>query len=737
MHTDEMRRAARSRRVALLLTPALLGTAIAAAGTNRAGPAGTQGAKAATRPGPMPLGHVFLSTEELAIPIASAGGEVAWRITDFFQKQVAEGTAPVHDGQGTIRPPKRNGYFLLHARALKAGRQLGDVYVPFAVIPPHTVADRDASPFGVMTHFAQGYDVDIFPLIVRAGIVSIRDEHYWARVEKAPGVYGFDEQSDRYMAAAKAHGIDPLIAMTFGNRLYDQKDANGQWVEGAPHNFLAPWTPAGCEAYARYGKAILAHYGRQIKWLEIWNEYNGSFCKGPAAKDRPRSYTQMLKHAYEAVKAERPEVKVVGTASVMIPVGYLEGIFKHGGLKYMDAVVLHPYRDRPEGVEDEIGEVEEMIRRYNDGKDKPIWITETGRWDHAEFDWEAGRGMFEKGRGEIARYLPRMFALLLTRNVEKIYWYLLRDHREFRTMGLLRKPDDPLGRYAVTPTYPAYATLIRQLEGAEFVRREALRPYTRAYVLNFRRGDETVRVCWATVPSTISITTDAPLAVVDIMGAERTVRPEDGKVLLPLDENVVYLKGNVRNVAEVVTGPPILADSTDDYSRAQGKNNWSYGYFDGDGQGDGDGADPRGPYTDDDFEPMRQVQTTWAHEWQGPARYLTLNRDGGHPEILGGKQAWAVRRWKSQAAGKVRLEGTFRGGGGQGDGTELRVLVDGRQVHSAHAGGKTGPASVTVQLAATLKAGSLVDFAITPGPPGSNTSYDASGLHVRVTAPAP
>jgi len=682
--------------------------------------------------GAMPPGHVFLTTEKIEVPLTTAGEKLSWKVVDFFQKTVAEEAVAVESNRVTIRPPKRSGYFLIHAEATKHGRPLARAYVPFAVVPPHKVSDRDASPFGVMTHFAQGFDVDIFPLIARAGIVSIRDEHYWARVEKKPGVYAFDERSNRYMAEAKRHGIDPLIAMTFGNRLYDQKGADGTWVQDAPHNFIAPWTPAGCEAYASYGKAVLEQYGRQVKWLEIWNEYNGSFCKGPAAKDRPRYYTQMLKHAYEAIKAVRPDVKVLGTASVVIPVGYLEDIFKQGGLKYMDAVVLHPYRGRPEGVEEEIAEVAEMIRRYNGGKDKPFWITEAGRWSTAEFDWEKGRGMYEKGRGEIARYLVRMCALLLTQNVEKIYWYLLRDHLNFKTMGLLRKPNDPLGRYAVAPAYPAYATLIRQLDGAKFVQREALRPYTRAYVLHFERGDGALRVCWATHPSKVAIRAGGPLTVVDMMGVARSVRPKAGKVVLPLDESPVYVRGRADAIAEVVTGPTILGGSSYDYSKTQGRNNWWYGHYDGDGEGEGNRAEPRGAYTDDDFEPMQHVQTMWGYEWKGPARYLKMGRDTAHPEIAAGKQVWAVRRWKSPVAGKVRLVGTFTGGGAQGDGTELRVLIDGRQVHCVAAGGKSGPASVAVDLAVTVKAGSLVDFALTPGPPGANLSYDASGLDVRI-----
>jgi hypothetical protein len=56
----------------------------------------------------------------------------------------------------------------------------------------------------------------------------------------------------------------------------------------------------------------------------------------------------------------------------------------------------------------------------------------------------------------------------------------------------------------------------------------------------------------------------------------------------------------------------------------------------------------------------------------------------------------------------------------------------GKQVHRAAAGGKSGPGSVPIGVVVVVKTGSLVDFAVTPGAPGSNTSYDASGLNARI-----
>lgn len=245
----------------------------------------------------------------------------------------------------------------------------------------------------------------------------------------------------------------------------------------------------------------------------------------------------------------------------------------------------------------------------------------------------------------------------------------------------------------------------------------------------FRRGEEEIRVCWATHPSEISIQTQNPLTIVNIVGREKTLIPETGRIILTLDENPVYVKGAAQEVVEIDVGPKVLADSIFDYSKNQGGNNWFYGYYDA----KGDGVEPSASYTDDDFAQMEQVQTMWGYNWAGPAQYLKLDRDGGHPEISGDRQLWAVRRWRSTYSGMVRIEGSFKGGGSKGDGTEVRIFIDGEQIYRTLAGGKSSRESAEFDLAVQIKDGSLVDFAITPGPPGSDQQYDASELSIRIT----
>jgi Glycosyl hydrolase catalytic core len=658
------------------------------------------------------LGNVFLTDEVVQIPVRSAGEQVDWRVEDFFGTTVAEGTAALSHGRAVIEPDVGgNGYFEVRLEAKDGQGSITRAETSFAVIAPPPDVTPDETPFGVMTHFAQGWDRDVIPLIAKAGLRHIRDEQYWNKVEPAPGRFEFQQAYQAYMAEAVSHGIEPLIILSFANDHYDDG--------------LTPYTDAGREGYARYGKKILDQYGDDIRALEIWNEYNGSFAKGPAANDRPLHYTKMLEEAYRQIKAARPDVKVLGGAAVRIPLPYFEEVFRLGGLDHMDGVVVHPYRGKPEGAERELAALKELIEQYSGGVKKPIWVTEFGRHDSAP-----------GGRQRTASYLVRLATLMLSENVERMYWYLMRDYRtssnNFESMGLVRDLDSPFGRYAPAPAYAAYANLIRQLSGAQYVRREATDPRTHVHV--FERDGREILVNWSTEPTAeVSFQTLSPLTVVDIVGHELTIRPTGGAVRLMLSETPVFVRGPVLEVREHAR-ESILAWSEQDFADAQGEGGWGYGYFDGDGEGSGDGSGAVGPYTDDDFEVLAPVESAWERQWGerglGP---IAISASDAHPSAAGDRPIWAVRRWTSDVAGTVQVAGMI-GSRAQGDGTRALILVDGVEVFAAEVGGPDGKRALDYALPLVVEQGSLVDFAVTPGP-GTDVNFDATSFTAMITLP--
>jgi hypothetical protein len=172
----------------------------------------------------------------------------------------------------------------------------------------------------------------------------------------------------------------------------------------------------------------------------------------------------------------------------------------------------------------------------------------------------------------------------------------------------------------------------------------------------------------------------------------------------------------------------LLADSEADYGDVQGGGGWSYGFFAGDAALDG--RPPQGPYTAHDWRPMTLVTTPWGKQWQGSAPFLSIGAAISHPGVIDGRPAWSVRRWQSPVAGRVHLQGSFRHDR-QGDGVGGRILVDGVQVFEALLGGPAYPAEAPFDLRVPVTVGSVVDFAVTPGP-AVNIDFDATPFNATI-----
>lgn len=151
----------------------------------------------------------------------------------------------------------------------------------------------------------------------------------------------------------------------------------------------------------------------------------------------------------------------------------------------------------------------------------------------------------------------------------------------------------------------------------------------------------------------------------------------------------------------------VLADSAAEFSGTQGQNNWSYGYYDG-------------PFDSSDFQLMTQFTGDLWYVQEG-TYWTNLWEKGGHPNgpvSSGGRQDvehWPVRRWISEVGRNINMSGTIaKNNTGGGDGITGHILVDGVKVFS-QALGASDSTGVNYSISATVKVGSVVDFAIEPG----------------------
>lgn len=646
-------------------------------------------------------GNVFTAAERPAVAIA-ADAAVPWRITGFRGEEIAAGTAVAAGGLAEIPIPARPGYYLVHATTPSGIRRTSAAVVPAPRRP------SGEPVWGAATHCAQGMSTAVLPILARLGAGAIRDEMYWDQVESERGRHQLNERFAAWHAAAQAAGLEVLQLLTFANPLYDSGKT--------------PHSAAGIAAFADYAGALHRLLGGKACAWEVWNEYNGSFCDGPAAEDRPRSYAALLKAAAQRLRRDDPRARIVGGAAVLQPLPWFEDLCAAGFIADLDAVAIHPYRHRPEGVEREIGELRALLARHG-GTDTAIWATETGTESFAEHDWERGLGLFERSREESARYLVRQFALLRLAGCSRVFWYVAADTGSFRTMGLLRQEEDVAGTgpFAATATAVAYAVFADQVGVRPCRGREAATPYSRTWCLRFAAdgaaAGEDVRVCWSTVASALELRADAPLQAVGIMGDVRTLAPVDGVVRLPTCPEAVYVRGAVRDVVAVPEARLPIAASDDDFAGRQGAGGWSYGFRRG-----RDGA----------FQAMAWTRTAWDWRWAAEGHpYLHHGRDGCEPEGDAAAPWYADRRWTAPDAGSLALTGQLGSTDAQSDGLDLHVQVDGSTVWSRTvAGGEIAELDVPLRVSA----GSTVDVLVGPN---RAASYDACRVDLRLVRAAP
>lgn len=568
----------------------------------------------------------------------------------------------------------------------------------FAVIEEAIPPSRT---FGVMTHFAQGWNLDIVPAIARAGIGTVRDEQYWQQIEPQAGSYADPPYYARYMAALRQANIEPLLVLSFANAGYDSGKT--------------PFTPAGRAAFAAYGVEVTRRYRAQLHAVEVWNEVNGSFCSGPCALDRAGTYSALLEDSYAALKRAFPDLTVIGGAAVKVPMPWFDALIAQGAARHWDAVAVHPYRGDAEGVRRDIDDLRQRLRAA--GSTAPIWVTEFG----------TGAGTRSAAdRVSTAAYLVRMSVVLRAAGVERMYWYLLRDYAEFQGMGLLRADNDPLGRYAPTPAYPAYATLIRLLDGASDVVREPTDPRTHVY--RFERGGEPAYVLWAPdgpVDARVSLPDGAEL--VDMVGATRTLQA--GTATLTLDGRPQYLRGAATRI-EAPRPDTLLADASVDFDVDTSDDTWRYSTYLMPAP-----ADPGRPCggTVGAAQPLQKRASPWEYFFGDPRwPVLRVGIDTQHPARTEKGAVWAARAFHSDAAGELRVSGAFARQG-QGDGSGVCVLVDGRPVFERLL--EPGPnRRATFDLRLRVPDHARIDFVVTPGP---RLDIDDDAVVIRASVSRP
>lgn len=271
--------------------------------------------------------------------------------------------------------------------------------------------------WGACVHLAlgRGDAAGTVPALRQAGFTSLRDDVYWGPIETTPGQLKFPDkyrELDRAVATMARSGGTPLLILDYGNDFYD----GGGLIA----------SPAGIEAFERYVRFVVAHFGRRVNQYEVWNEWNTGFgSKPPVSHGDPAAYARLLARTYATIKAVNPAARVIGGAVAGGDPGWSEAFFAAGGLDSLDAFSVHSYtlfhlHANPEVAIRLLDGLHQAMRRAAPRREIPLLITEMG--------WPTNQGRFGVAEPKVGDYLVRFLALVSARPwIAGVWWYELTD----------------------------------------------------------------------------------------------------------------------------------------------------------------------------------------------------------------------------------------------------------------------------------------------------------------------
>jgi hypothetical protein len=560
---------------------------------------------------------------------------------------------------------------------------------PVAVVPAVTVTP---SPMvmGVATAFdQQGWDYSILDTARSIGATTLRDEVQWKNIETTPGVYQFGTSGGSYLDTLTQKGFSVTLLMTDSNPLYD----GGNTV----------YTDVGRAAYARYVVATLNRFPG-VKAIEISNEYNAwNFVSGPVRDEgygpRQKYYFDMLRTVYQAVKASRPDVKVLGGAALSIPVGYFKPLFDLGALNYMDGLVVHPYTTEPEQFEKQIA----ILRTAMGSTPRPIHVTEFAQ----ELDSVA----------DTANYLVKSVAVMATAGIAEADWYALRQQGPANNIWY---KNVALASFSgqILPPGQAYKVLSQQVLSKGASTRVAIDDFTYAYQFGTN-----AMVIWGE-PRSLAVTAAAKFYNAQGLEIAQPSMISTGSPIIIVSDVPLAYGSNV-----MLGATQLVADSFDqfDYSNdlsgpAKFEGPWSYyAYSVHDQRLDPMYTQGGGEISSSSWTP--HIGSDWLRPFNISAGQL-------NPVDFGTADAAnvfkAVLRYTSSYSGNFTISGPWDVTSTSVDGVDLTIQVNGQSVFSTTFNGHYDMSIKNV----ALKVGDVVSIIV--GTNKTVTGGDSTRFRVRI-----
>lgn len=419
--------------------------------------------------------------------------------------------------------------------------------IGFSIINKPELHERN-KVIGVNVHIDKGMDQN-HELAGYAGFGQIRESAYWFATDpEADGTYVMPEEHRLNYYGADKYNVGSLFLATYGPTGY---------LDSEPYDvYHLPSSEQARKAYADYCKFVLEEIPI-IDYVSLWNEPAHHVEANPAS-----NYVGLIKEAYLAIKAMRPDLMVIGGGVAQADVDYIEDILEAGGGEYMDAVSFHPY-DWTGGtynlkwLEGNIQTVNDLFIKYT-GEKKPIIIDEMGM--HTESALGGGATQTAKyAEDEQGASYMKIFGVVRSKNlgVDGMYYYDLVDDGMLTTtpehnFGLVESCFDiPSMQYSAKPGFVQMTGLNKFMwdaEGAGCIEKGGI------WICNFKKPNgENIALAWTEVGSECNVEInlgDSEIEVFDMYtNSLGKMTSDNGVHTIGLTRHPLYIKGNFTNFA--------------------------------------------------------------------------------------------------------------------------------------------------------------------------------------------
>lgn len=454
-----------------------------------------------------------------AMQRAAQAQEVGFTVTDYFGNVIFQ-SSKTADQEETLILEKTvknhpTGYFLM---------TIGDQTYRYVVVSSFAEPMPEDSPFGM--DYAAYYlikDLDkVYEIACAArmaGVTWVRDRADWRTYEPMLGQYNFGATEQVWRAIDQA-GLKNL-AMLCSAPAWATEGLGAQGMAGGFAN-------TQLEIY-QMTKAMVTYYDGLVDAWELWNESDHGF-----ALETAELYAAWYKAAALGVLDANPNALLSfgGLCQPDTNSDYMHMMFMNDVMKYSSIFNYHAHTPQGTSIPDftrfaMVSGTNASLAHYNKAN-KPVWLTEAGMKIMTETPTE-------QLLHEQAPYIITSTVQSLTMGTDKHFWFVLAPYIEVGgDFGTFSKDFQPY------PTLAAQSAMTHVLGKAQYLGELYDLP-RQAYGYVFFTGSRAASVLWASKPTEYTFEAQQAVIVTDMMGAQTLIKPQDGKIVLTLGVDPIFV----------------------------------------------------------------------------------------------------------------------------------------------------------------------------------------------------